>query len=157
VVTRKKKSENVVKLEVKSADSLRDIIEFNSKILTEILHKLEVLNKKLNKAILLEKKLKNLQEEVVKALQANQQLVSTQPIMVNGQEVQPTIGNWLADFKANNLIDASNAVKIQYFNNSKNFRSLSESDKNLIDATAMRLQIIGESIKKIPNKFKKNR
>jgi len=64
VVTRKKKSENVVKLEVKSADSLRDIIEFNSKILTEILHKLEVLNKKLNKAILLEKKLKNLQEEV---------------------------------------------------------------------------------------------
>jgi len=72
------------------------------------------------------------QEEVVKALQANQQLVSTQPIMVNGQEVQPTIGNWLADFKANNLIDASNAVKIQYFNNSKNFRSLSESDKNLI-------------------------
>ena len=32
-----------------------------------------------------------------------------------------------------------------------------ESDKNLIDATAMRLQIIGESIKKIPNKFKKNR
>lgn len=32
-----------------------------------------------------------------------------------------------------------------------------KTDLNLIDATAMRLQIIGESLKKIPSKFKKNK
>lgn len=30
-------------------------------------------------------------------------------------------------------------------------------DKNLVDATAMRLQIIGESLKKIPKKLKDNK
>lgn len=38
----------------------------------------------------------------------------------------------------------------------KSFEDFS-SEKNLIDATAMRLQIIGESIKKLPSKFKKNK
>jgi len=32
-----------------------------------------------------------------------------------------------------------------------------ESNQDLIDATAMRLQIIGESIKKLPAKFKQNK
>lgn len=32
-----------------------------------------------------------------------------------------------------------------------------KSNKTLIDATAMRLQIIGESIKKLPSKFKKDK
>jgi len=32
-----------------------------------------------------------------------------------------------------------------------------ESNETLIDATAMRLQIIGESIKKLPTKFKQNK
>ena len=32
-----------------------------------------------------------------------------------------------------------------------------ERDNNLVDATAMRLQIIGESIKKLPSKFKQNK
>lgn len=32
-----------------------------------------------------------------------------------------------------------------------------ESNQDLIDATAMRLQIIGESIKKLPRKFKQNK
>lgn len=38
-------------------------------------------------------------------------------------------------------------------------KSLKEfkSNKTLIDATAMRLQIIGESIKKLPSKFKKDK
>ncbi len=40
--------------------------------------------------------------------------------------------------------------------NNKSFEKFSV-DKNLIDATAMRLQIIGESLKKIPSKFKNNK
>mgnify|MGYP001609545580 CR=1 FL=1 len=36
----------------------------------------------------------------------------------------------------------------------KNFNAFSK-DKNLVDATAMRIQIIGESIKKIPEDLKK--
>ena len=38
-------------------------------------------------------------------------------------------------------------------------KSLEEfsSDENLIDATAMRLQIIGESLKKIPSNLKENK
>ncbi|OGJ13115.1 hypothetical protein A3K82_03735 [Candidatus Pacearchaeota archaeon RBG_19FT_COMBO_34_9] len=40
--------------------------------------------------------------------------------------------------------------------NEKSFEKFS-SDKTLVDATAMRLQIIGESLKKIPSKFKRNK
>ena len=32
-----------------------------------------------------------------------------------------------------------------------------ETNQDLVDATAMRLQIIGESIKKLPSKFKQNK
>lgn len=60
----KKKGDNVVKLDASYSKSLQEVIEFNSKLLTEILNRLEIMNKKLNKAILLERKLKNLQEEV---------------------------------------------------------------------------------------------
>lgn len=38
----------------------------------------------------------------------------------------------------------------------KNFDMFSK-DKNLVDATAMRIQIIGESVKKLPSKFKKKK
>lgn len=45
---------------------------------------------------------------------------------------------------------------IEESTNKKSFENFS-LDKNLIDATAMRLQIIGESLKKIPSKFKENK
>ena len=72
------------------------------------------------------------QEELIKALQANQQLLGTEPITLNSQKVQPTIGNWLADFEANNLISAGDAAKVRYFNDSKNFQNLNEADRNLV-------------------------
>ena len=37
----------------------------------------------------------------------------------------------------------------------KNFNSFAK-DKNLVDATAMRFQVIGESIKKLPKRLKEN-
>ena len=50
--------------------------------------------------------------------------------------------------RAINLIDESTTgVSYESF----------KTNQTLIDATAMRLQIIGESLKKIPKKFKKNK
>lgn len=55
------------------------------------------------------------------------------------------------------LKDILRAVKdIEENLNKKNFKKFIK-DKNLIDATAMRLQIIGESLKKIPKTFKKSK
>jgi len=54
----------------------------------------------------------------------------------------------------NDILRAIN--NIEESTNKKSFDSFS-LDKTLIDATAMRLQIIGESLKKIPSKFKKNK
>lgn len=51
--------------------------------------------------------------------------------------------------------DISRAIKdIESSTKNKTDKSFAK-DKNLIDATAMRLQIIGESIKKLPDNFKK--
>ncbi|MGD9275978.1 MAG: DUF86 domain-containing protein [Candidatus Pacearchaeota archaeon] len=51
--------------------------------------------------------------------------------------------------------DILKAIKlIEETTKKKNFNSFVK-DKNLIDATAMRIQIIGESCKKIPDKIKR--
>ena len=53
------------------------------------------------------------------------------------------------------LNDILRAIKdIEETTKGKNFNSFSK-DKNLVDATAMRIQIIGESIKKLPKSIKK--
>lgn len=74
------------------------------------------------------------QKDLEKALKTNQQAIGSQPIIIEGNKMEPTIANWYKDFAANNLLTASNALAAEYFNQSENFKNLKEQEKKSVTA-----------------------
>lgn len=73
------------------------------------------------------------QEELISALNENRQAIGDNTIIIGGQNVSPTIGNWIKDFENNALADsATGSKKIEYINNSRNFKFLSAEERPVI-------------------------
>lgn len=94
------------------------------------------------------------QGEIVKALLANQQEITSKRLKIGEKEGAPTIANWLEDFfEENGVEDFNDLVLIQYLNHGANVKGLSTEDKekvkNLLRAYR-NLSFFPDSLAKIP-------
>lgn len=75
----------------------------------------------------------NLEEKVISALYANQEKLTGQKLIVDGQEVVPTASNWLKDFIKVNGSDMFNEIVLaEYLTNSENVKKLKPEEKDLV-------------------------
>lgn len=89
----------------------------------------------------------NFNEELSALLLANQERLTTQPIMVDGRQVEPTVANWLSDFLSQKGSDFFDAVDLSDFLvNAPNVQSLSPEDKERLTA----LLIVYRNLKFFP-------
>lgn len=73
------------------------------------------------------------QNELVKVLLANQEVLTSYRLNYNGQEIGPTVSNWLKDFISENGSELfSNIVLVKYLSNNQNVKKLTATDRDLV-------------------------
>lgn len=84
-------------------------------------------------SVLADEKDRSFLQKLVRALQANQERLTTKPITVKGEKKPPTVGNWLTDFVEQAGAEYVDAVALsQYLANSKNVAALTAEEKHVV-------------------------
>lgn len=74
-----------------------------------------------------------IEEKIINILYNNQEVLTPGKIILDGNEVRPTVSSWLKDFISENGSELfSNIVLVKYLSNNQNVKKLTATDRDLV-------------------------